>query len=130
MVTADTVHPPLSAKRSVLPLMRGESRGWRNVLHGEHAGHYEKTDGMHYLVGSRAKYIWYSQTGHEQLFDLVDDPCELHDLSRSADAETRLAPWRRQLVAELGGRPEGCTDGERLISDRPHEQLVPKQENV
>jgi arylsulfatase len=113
--------------RSVLPLIRGQSGAWRDVLHGEHAGYYERNDGMHYLVDARTKYIWYSQTGQEQLFDLERDPQELHDLARAANAEERLRPWRRRLVAELRGRPEGFTDGERLIPGRPHEQLVPKE---
>ena len=77
--------------RSLLPLMRAESPPWRELLHGEHAGQYLNDDGVHWLVGSERKYIWYSQTGQELLFDVVSDPNELHDLSAHED----LAPWRR-----------------------------------
>jgi arylsulfatase A-like enzyme len=116
--------------RSVLPLVRGQSAveaGWRDALHGEHAAHYEPDDAMHYLVDGQHKYLWYSQTGQEQLFDLDHDPQELHDLARTADAEERLRPWRHRLIAVLRGRPEGFTDGDRLIPGRPHEKLVPTE---
>lgn len=138
--------------QSVLPLLRGEMAGsgaasiadraavasgtggihvrtgWRNVLHGEHAGTYRYEDGMHYLVDGYRKYVWYSQTGREHLFDLDADPQELHDLARTPDAEARLIPWRQQLIDVLRDRPEGFTDGDRLIPGRPHEHLVPKVE--
>jgi arylsulfatase len=100
---------------------------WRDVLHGEHAGCYRYDDGTHYLVDGRTKYVWFSQTGQEQLFDLATDPAELHDLARMAGpgTEARLAPWRRRLIAALRGRPEGFTNGERLLAGRPHVELVP-----
>ncbi|HVF11249.1 MAG TPA: arylsulfatase [Abditibacteriaceae bacterium] len=110
---------------SLLPLLRGEPGPWRDVLHGEHAGCYRYEDGMHYLTDGHFKYVWYSQTGREHLFDLDDDPQELHDLSRSEDAESRLSPWRTRLAATLKERPEGFSDGARLIAGRPHHNMVP-----
>lgn len=112
--------------RSVLPLLRDGPTPWRDALHGEHSGIYQNDLGMHYLVDSHTKYVWFSQTGREQLFDLVQDPYELHDLARRPDPAARLAPWRERLVQQLRHRPEGFTDGERLISGRPHRQLVPR----
>ena len=79
---------------------------------------------MHYLVDGHTKYIWYSQTGRELLFDLDADPRELHDLLRDPDGEQRVAPWRRRLIEFLRDRPEGFTDGTRLISGRPHRNLI------
>ncbi|WP_157265839.1 hypothetical protein [Paenibacillus sp. FJAT-27812] len=38
---------------------------------GEHA--YGELS-YRYLTDGRNKYIWYSQTGEEQLFDLASDP--------------------------------------------------------
>jgi arylsulfatase len=122
---AGATPPAAVTGRSVLPLMRGETAGWRETLHGEHAGCYRPDDGMHYLVDGRTKYIWYSQTGRELLFDLDRDPQEMHDLAADAGAEERLAPWRWRLVERLRQRPEGFTDGERLIAGRPHRNLVP-----
>ena len=59
------------------------------------------------------------RTGHEQLFDLVADPRELRDLApQPASAET-LRGWRERLVSHLAGRPEGFSDGTRLIPRSP-----------
>ena len=113
--------PESCTGRSLLPLMRGETPEWRDVLHGEHCGQYRYEDGNHFLVDNRHKYIWFSQTGQELFFDLEDDPNELRDLSRQVD----LAPWRQRLMEELAERPEGFTDGRRLVPGRPHKKFVP-----
>jgi arylsulfatase A-like enzyme len=97
---------------------------WREVLHGEHAPTYMPEDGVHFLVSERTKYVWYSHSGRERLFDLEADPHELHDLLRDPDGEARVAPWRQTLIACLRQRPEGFTNGERLIPGRPHRHLV------
>ena len=110
--------------RSVLPLIAGDSGGWRDALHGEHAPTYAPEDGVHFLVGERMKYVWFSHTGREHLFDIAADPSELHDLLRDPDASSRVAPWRRKLMDVLRDRPEGFTDGDRLIPGRPHRNLV------
>jgi arylsulfatase A-like enzyme len=110
--------------RSLLPLMRGDEGRWRDMLHGEHAGCYDVDDGVHYLVDGHTKYLWYSQTGREQLFDLDADPNELHDLAPAAD-RPRLGAWRGRLIETLRDRPEGFTDGTQLIAGRPHRPLVP-----
>jgi arylsulfatase A-like enzyme len=109
---------------SVLPLIRGTG-AWRSYLHGEHSKRYFENESMHYLVDSTTKYIWYSQTGDELLFDLEQDPQECHNLLLDPDAASRVAPWRRRLVETLRGRPEGFVDGERLVVAQPHEYLVP-----
>ena len=35
--------------------------------------------GMHFIVTKTDKFIWYSQTGKELYFDLVNDPHESHN---------------------------------------------------
>lgn len=110
---------------SLLPLMRGDSGAqWRPFLHGEHAGQYRYDHGVHYLVDERFKYIWYSQTGREQLFDLDSDPQELHDLARAADQAESILTWRQRLAEKLRDRPEGFSDGDRLIVGQPHRLMV------
>ena len=74
----------------------------------------------------RCKYVWYSQSGREHLFDLQLDRQEIHDLALETGAEALLTPRRARLAQRLAGRPEGFSDGERLIAGRPHEQLVPR----
>ncbi len=74
---------------------------------------------LQWVTDGREKYVWFSGTGHEQLFDLERDPEECHDMARDAARAGRLGHWRRVLMAELAGREEGFTDGERLIPGRP-----------
>jgi len=115
--------PETLTGRSLLPLMRGDDSDWREALHGEHAGCYQYDDGVHFMTDGHSKYIWYSQTGQEQLFDLDADPDELRDLARTDSPD--LPKWRLRMVEQLKDRPEGFSDGERLIAGQPHEYLVP-----
>ena len=117
--------PSSCTGRSLLPVLRGDNDSVRDVLHGEHAGCYAYEHGNHFLTDGRHKYIWFSQTGREQLFSLVPDPRELRDLALDDGAEVLLRPWRERLVDILAGRPEGCVDGTRLVVGRPHEPLLP-----
>lgn len=111
--------------RSLLPLMRGKQEGWREFLHGEHAACYRLEQANHYLTDGRWKYAWFSHTGQERLFHLAEDPRELHDLSGCAEHAQTLALWRGRLVGLLRDRPEGFSDGQRLVAGRPHLPQVP-----
>jgi len=96
---------------SLLPLLRGDSDRWREYLHGECANVPSLDSGMQYLTDGKRKYIYYPGPGTEQFFDLESDPRELRNLAGSID----LRPWRDRLMRELAGRPEGFTDGRRLV---------------
>ncbi len=100
--------------RSLLPLARGEQPEWRDLLHGEHTVFGQS---MHWLTNGHAKYIWWSEAGTEQLFDLDADPEEIHDLA--GERPEHVAGLRRRLIAELTGREEGFTDGISLVPGRP-----------
>ncbi len=102
--------------RSALPLARGEACDWRGWLHGEHVGHFGSS---HYITDGKHKYVWFSQTGHEQLFDLVNDPQELTDLAGADAAAGLLGQLRGHLIEALKDREEGFTDGKQLITGRP-----------
>ncbi len=102
--------------RSLLRVARGEGGALREHLHGEHPAFGQS---VQWLTDGHEKYVWFSGTGHEQLFDLDRDPQELHDLARDPASEGRVARWRRVLARELAGREEGFSDGERLIIGRP-----------
>ena len=84
--------------------------GFQNVILGQ---------SVQWVTDGHEKFVWFSGTGHEQLFDLDDDPRELHDLAGDSTAAGRVAHWREVLMEELAGREEGFTDGERLIPGRP-----------
>jgi arylsulfatase len=107
--------------RSLYPLMRGEDPDpeWRTHLHIEHAPiHQSLTDG-------REKFIWHVADGRELFFNLAEDPNELCDLSGHPEWEERVTCWRQILIEELKGRPEGFTDGEKLIPGRPYGPRLP-----
>lgn len=96
---------------SLMPLVRAEDVPWRQHLHGEHTfGQWSN----HYITDGEYKYIWYSQTGLEQLFDIENDRQELHDLSGRPEYRDRLRQLRSALAAELAGREEGYSDGSDL----------------
>ena len=115
--------PDAVTGRSLLPVMRGETPTVREYLHGEHAGQYAYELGQHYLTDGHRKYIWYSQTDREQLFDLDEDPAELHDLAPAGGAE--LDRWRSRLVEVLRDRPEGFVRDGELVTGRPHDLFIP-----
>ena len=88
--------------------------GWREFLHIEHAPiHHALTDG-------REKYIWFVSDGREQFFRLTDDPAECRDLASRPQEADRVALWRARMIQELADRPEGFSDGVRLIPGRPY----------
>lgn len=101
--------------KSILPLWKRETSIWRDYIHGEHE-HGEQS--YHYITNGKEKYIWYSQTGVEQYFDLVKDPQELKDLAHDPGAKESVHLRRQQLIKELIGREEGYTDGKQLIAGR------------
>lgn len=100
--------------RSILPLCRNEDVAWRDYLHGEHTLGVESTQ---WLTDGREKYIWYPQTGRELLFDLDNDPTELHDLS--VVKHDRVQFWRSRLIKELMDRQEGFVQDNALVVGRP-----------
>lgn len=117
--------------RSLVPLLRGQTpETWRSYIHGEcchdfmfdakvkpcggaHNFVYEK--GSQYITDGRLKYIWYVTSGKEQLFDVLADYKEQHDLSADPVYADQMAVFRSALSRELAGRPEGFSDGEQLI---------------
>jgi len=105
--------------RSLLPLLRGENPSWRDYLHIQHAPlHHTLTDG-------RQKYIWFVADGREQFFNLEEDPHECHDLAGAAEFAEVIGKWRQVLIEKLADRPEGFSDGRRLIPGRPFSPTLP-----
>jgi arylsulfatase len=110
--------PPTVEGRSLLPLLNAASlsAGWREYVHGEHAGFYASGQGMQYLTDGKEKYIWFTQSGREQFFNLKDDPHELHDLARDPKHQAHIAGWRQRMIQELAPRvQDGLSDGQCLI---------------
>ena len=87
----------------------GHDRQW---LHGEHA--YGKKSHQ-FIVTKTDKFIWFSQTGEEQYFDLTVDPQETHNAIGEEKYQARIAELRGHLIDTLAGCEEGYSDGTRLI---------------
>lgn len=114
---AGTTIPDSVDGKSLLPLLRGDSAsraGWRPYIHIEHSPVF------HALTDGKEKYVWFTNDGKEQLFDLINDPQECHNLAEDPDYEKKLSAWRNILIKELSGRPEGFTDGKKLIKGRSY----------
>ena len=118
---AGTEIPDSVDGKSLLPLVRGETGGWREFVQGEHTHCYNVEYGMQYVTDGREKYIWFHHTGRELLFNLFKDPAELHDLSGDVSAKPRIELWRRRLaeINENRGDPRGQNG-----------QLVPQPEGA
>ena len=89
----------------------------RDYIHGEHSGGGISTQ---YIITKTDKYIWYSQTGVEQYFDLENDPTELHNAISDAKYQDRIAKLRSLLIDELKDREEGYVqNGELIVGQTP-----------
>lgn len=102
----------ISLKENILH----EKQEVRPYLHGEHSFHSGFSH--HYIVTPYDKYIWYSETGREQYFDLTSDPRELHDAIWDEASQDRIQILRSYLIQELADREEGYSDGTQLIKGR------------
>lgn len=93
----------------------------RPCLHGEHS--YGELSN-HWIITETDKYIWFSQAGKEQYFDLVQDKQECRNLIWSPEKQERIAFLRDCLIRELSERPEGfCRDG-KLITGWPYPPYI------
>jgi arylsulfatase A-like enzyme len=95
--------------RSLLPLLRGETPSdwrdsWVSEFHGDEFGLYSQR----MVVHDRHKLV-YNPHDVDELYDLVADPHELHNLAADPalapvrrDMESRLAAWMEQSADPLG----------------------------
>jgi arylsulfatase A-like enzyme len=112
--------PPSVEGRSLLPLLRGQEPSWRDQVHCEH-----HPSGWHALVERQWKYVWWCADGREQLFDLRNDPGELHDLAPDTARQGELERLRGRLVERLRDRPEQYVEAGRLVPGRKTGALLP-----
>lgn len=107
--------------KNLLPLAAAPDKSVRSWLHGEHSyGDFSN----HWIVTETDKYIWHTSTGQEQYFDLKADPHELTDLIEDPASADRIQDLRSCLISVLKDRPEGFTDGEKLIPGRPYPETL------
>jgi arylsulfatase A-like enzyme len=111
---------------NLVPTLRGENKLVRPWLHSEHAVCYSKEQAFHALTDGHFKYIWRPLDGSDYLFDLQNDPHEEHDLAKTEAHQKELEKWRALLIKTLADRPEGFSDGKKLIAGRPYPPLQAK----
>ncbi len=91
---------------SMLDLIRGQTQHWRKLLGLEHAQIYWQGNAWVALTDSRYKYIYFTLTGEQQLFDLDTDPHEMNNLVDNTDQTEGLVQWRKRMVEHLSIRGE------------------------
>lgn len=102
---------------SMLPIAQGKQQKARPLLQGEHTQFGNQS--IMYVTDGHQKFVWFTETGHEQFFDLDVDPQELHDARNDAQYANQINTFRTFLIKELEGREEGFTDGQVLIPGKP-----------
>jgi arylsulfatase len=101
-----------------LTLAHDSNAPWRTHLHGEHTF---ADQSVQYICDGARKYVWWSGTGREQLFDLVSDPQERVDTGNRQDVRS----YRCLLVKALENRPEGFVSQGELVAGRPVSPVLP-----
>lgn len=96
--------------KSMLPLLRGD-KTWRKMLDLEHNQTYEPDNAWAALTDGRYKYIYFTLTGEEQLFDLQTDPTEKENILERSSSRALHEEWYRKMVEHLSIR------GERWVKD-------------
>ena len=100
--------------KSMLELVRGNTKNWRQFIDLEHSMCYSN-DHWNALTDGRFKYIYYAYDGREQLFDLKKDPGELYDLAVESAHKSTLRQWRHRMVEHLSERGEQFVSNGKLV---------------
>lgn len=99
---------------SMLDILR--EKEWRTQLDLEHARIYEADNAWTCLTDGTYKYVYFTLTGENQLFDLSNDPYELLDLAKDPENMKLVSEWRDRMIEHLSIRGERWVrDGELTI---------------
>ena len=102
--------------RSLLSLMTGDGdAAWRDFIDIEHSACYAYSNYWCALTNGVIKYVWNFYDGHEELFDLKNDPCELKELSADPAYRQTLETMRQRMVEHLSERGEGFVKDGHLV---------------
>jgi arylsulfatase A-like enzyme len=109
--------PQVMDGESMLDILRKKS--WRKMLDLEHAQIYEEDNAWVALTDGRYKYIYFTLTGQQQLFDLNNDPYEMNDLASEELFERNqslVIKWRKRMTNHLKIRgEEWVTNGDLMV---------------
>lgn len=117
---------------SYADMLRGEnSEPSREFLHGEHVVFGQS---LQWIITASHKYVWWSESGTEQLFNLTSDPDEKNDLLRETGEallskldSASLHACRQHLIDVLDGREEGFVSDGDLVAGRPVTMVLSKR---
>jgi len=108
--------------KSLLPLLAGNTQGWRPHIDLEHDICYGKENHWSAVTDGVVKYIFDAFSGGEMLFDLSRDPGECVNLAVRPEQADLLAEWRGRLVDHLRERGDAWVkDGQ--LQRRPESIL-------
>ena len=114
---ADQPIPNTVDGKSMMPLVQNEKASIREWLHGEHS---LEEFSNHFIVTPSDKYIWYSQNGEEQYFNLDLDPHELTNEISNNDYQDRIQYLRNCLIESLSKSEEGYVkNGQLIVGQKP-----------
>lgn len=102
---------------SVASIWENPEADWRPYAFGcignEHNKHYGLTD-------NKTKYMYWTQGGIEQLFNVAEDPDETRELSGDPAWQETLQTWRSRLIKELVAREDpNVQNGELVANEAP-----------
>lgn len=89
------------------------SEPWREWLHGEHVYFGQS---LQWVTDGHVKYLWASEWGSEELFDLDNDSDEMHNLAPLPEHSQLLSLWKGRLIEALDGREEGFVKDGKLVT--------------
>ena len=100
---------------SMVKILRNPNCEWRKVLDLEHGAQYFVEGAYVALTDAQYKYVYYTQSGEQELFDLKNDPKETKNITDPV----MLAPWRARMIAFLEERgEEWVKDGELVVQTK------------
>lgn len=95
---------------------------WRETLDLEHGWTYEKDNAWVALTDGTYKYIYFTLSGNEQLFDMSNDPHEKENLLENINNTTLHKQWRQKMIAHLSERgTDWVKDGDLVV----HKKSIP-----
>lgn len=89
-----TAIPKTCEGKSLLPVLTGREKGVRNMLFAAYK------DCQRMVRTKQWKLIWYPKVERYQLFDVIADPDELHDLSDKAEHRAVLDRMKAMMVEQ------------------------------
>jgi arylsulfatase len=110
---------------SLLRLADAKTEGWRPYIDMEHDICYSPLVHWNALTDGHVKYIFHAHDGSEQMFDLDNDPQEMHDLAAESAHQGQLKTWRARMVKHLEVRGDQWVKDGKLMLRRESFPISP-----